>query len=156
MDRAMDGEVRFLADGMLGTLAKWLRILGCDTAYDVRWDDNEVARRARAEGRVLLSRDHGLLRRRGLPGLLIESQVLDEQLAQVFLAFGLRAERSFSRCPVCNSQLEQVPRTDAWGQVPPFVYATHDQFSLCPECDRFYWRGTHWQRMRKKLEELTR
>lgn len=148
--------MRFLADGMLGTLAKWLRILGCDTAYDARWDDNEVARRARAEGRVLLSRDHGLLRRRGLPGLLIESQVLDEQLAQVFLAFGLRAKRSFSRCPVCNSQLEQVPRSDAWGQVPPFVCATHDQFSLCPECNRFYWRGTHWQYMREKLAVLTR
>jgi len=147
-------DLRFLADSMLGTLAKWLRILGYDTTYDARLDDSEVVRLARAEGRILLTRDTGLLRHKGLHCLFIESEVLEEQVAQVLRAFDLRADNPFSRCPVCNTVLEDVPKYEAWGQVPPFVYQTQDNFSLCPECNRFYWRGTHWQGMLKKIERL--
>jgi len=146
--------MRFLADCMLGTLAKWLRILGYDTAYYAKLDDNELVRLARAERRVLLSRDTRLLRRKGLRGLLIKSQNVEEQLAQVLDAFDLPADNPFSRCPVCNTLLEKVPRHEAWGQVPPFVFQTQDRFSLCPECSRFYWRGTHWQHMLEQVEKL--
>ena len=147
-------DTRFLADSMLGTLAKWLRILGYDTVYDAGLDDNELVRLARAEGRILLTRDGGLLQRKGPQYLFIASQVLQEQLAQVLRAFGLHANHAFSRCPVCNTPLEDVPKHDAWGQVPPFVFQTQERFSLCPACNRFYWRGTHWQRMREWMERL--
>lgn len=139
---------------MLGTLAKWLRILGYDTLYSPELDDLEAVRLARLEGRVLLTRDTGLLRRKGLRSLFIESEVLQEQLAQVRQAFGLRFDQPFSRCPVCNTVLEEVPKHEAWGQVPPFVFQTQESFRLCPECNRFYWRGTHWQKMREQLEKL--
>jgi uncharacterized protein with PIN domain len=80
----MDDEpIRLLVDGMLGTLAKWLRLLGYDTAYDNVASDAELARQARAEGRVLLTRDRELSKRRGLRTLLIESQVLEEQVREV-------------------------------------------------------------------------
>ena len=148
------GDIHFLADCMLGTLAKWLRILGYDTAYDAGLDDNELVRLARAEGRILLTRDTGLLRRKGPQCLFIASEVLHEQLAQVLHTFGLHADNPFSRCPVCNAPLEDVPKYEAWGQVPPFVFQTQERFSLCPACDRFYWRGTHWQRMREQVEKL--
>ena len=146
--------VRFLADSMLGTLAKWLRILGYDTTYYAQLDDNQLVRLARAEGRTLLTRDTGLLRHKGLCCLFIESEVLEEQLAQVLQAFSLHTDNAFSRCPVCNAVLEDVPKYEAWGQVPPFVYQSQEKFSLCPECNRFYWRGTHWQRMLKRVEGL--
>lgn len=147
-------EIRFLADSMLGTLAKWLRILGFDTLYFPELSDPEAVRLARAEGRVLLTRDTGLLRRKGVCALFIESEILQEQLVQVLRAFDLRLDNSFSRCPVCNTMLEHVPKYEAWGQVPPFVFQTQESFRLCPECNRFYWRGTHWQKMRAQLEAL--
>jgi len=145
----------FLADSMLGTLAKWLRILGYNTVYDVRLDDNQLVRLARAEGRVLLTRDTGFLQRRGLKLLFIESQILEEQLAQVIQTCGLRTDNPFTRCPVCNTELEDVPKYEAWRQVPPYVFQTQEQFSLCPECNQFYWRGTHWKRMSDRLDSLT-
>lgn len=149
-------DLRFLADSMLGTLAKWLRILGYDTAYQSQLDDNQLVRLARAEGRILLTRDTGFLKRKGLRYLLIESEGLEEQLAQVLQAFGLHVDNPFSRCPVCNTVLEDVPKYEAWGQVPPFVFHTQERFRLCPECNRFYWRGTHWQRMLDRMERLKR
>ena len=149
-------DLRFLADSMLGTLAKWLRILGYDTAYQSQLDDNQLVRLARAEGRILLTRDTGFLKRKGLRCLLIESEGLEEQLAQVLQAFGLHVDNPFSRCPVCNTVLEDVPKYEAWGQVPPFVFHTQERFRLCPECNRFYWRGTHWQRMLDRMERLKR
>ena len=150
-----DTKIRFLADNMLGTLAKWLRILGYDTAYSPRWDDNELARIARAQGRLLLTRDLELTKRRGLRALLIESQCLEEQIAQVIRACGLGLDNPFSRCPTCNTSLEEASKHDAFGRVPPYVFATQDGFRLCPCCNQFYWRGTHWQRMRQEIARLT-
>ena len=151
----MTAETRFVADNMLGTLAKWLRILGYDTAYCPRLADNELVRLARAEDRVLLTRDTGMLQRHGFRLLLVESQVLEEQLVQVLRTFGLRMDKPFSRCPVCNHELEEVPKSEAWGQVPPFVFQTQEGFRLCPECSRFYWRGTHWQNILAKVRLLS-
>ena len=139
---------------MLGTLATWLRVLGYDAAYYPRLGDNEAVRLARAEGRILLTRDTGLLRRKGLQCLFIESESLDDQIAQVVHVFGLRTENPFSRCPLCNTVLEEVLKSEAWGQVPPFVFQTQEQFRLCPECNRFFWRGTHWQRMLERVQKL--
>lgn len=147
-------DLRFLVDSMLGTLAKWLRILGYDAMYDAQLDDNQLVRLARAQGRILLTRDTGLVKRKGLRALFIESEVLEEQLAQVQQVFGLHMDQPFSRCPVCNTLLEDVPKYEAWGQVPPFVFQTQDRFRLCAECNRFYWRGTHWQRMLDRVERL--
>jgi len=151
---AMAYGIRFLADGMLGSLAKWLRILGYDTTYYPHLEDNEIARLARAEDRVLLTRDTGLLRRKGLHSLFVESELLEQQLAQVLQDLDLQDEQPFSRCPVCNTMLEDVPKHEAWGQVPPYVFQTQQAFRLCPACDRFYWRGTHWRRMLQKVKEL--
>ena len=148
--------MRFLADSMLGTLAKWLRILGYDTTYYAHLDDNEALRLARAERRILLTRDTGFRGRKGLRYLLIESEVLEEQIVQVLQAFDLRPDKEFSRCPVCNVPIEEVPKHEAWGQVPPFIFQTHEHLSLCPECSRFYWRGTHWQRMLDTVKRLSR
>lgn len=147
--------ILFLADAMLGSLAKWLRILGHDTRYCPAWDDNELARLARAEGRVLLTRDGQLARRPGLRVLLIADDDLAAQLAQVIRECNLDAHHPFTRCPVCNVVLEEVSKASVWGQVPSFVFKTQDVFRLCPQCNRFYWRGTHWQKMQERLRELS-
>jgi uncharacterized protein with PIN domain len=148
--------MNFLADNMLGSLAKWLRILGYDVTYPPGADDNELVRLARAEGRILLTRDTGLARRRGLTVLLIESESLEDQVRQVIEQMGLVVDRPFSRCPVCNTPLRRVDKDTVRERVPPYVFQTQDNFSLCPHCDKIYWQGTHWARMQKKITSLRR
>ena len=139
---------------MLGTLAKWLRILGYDTQYDSDLDDHQLVRLARAENRILLTRDRELARRRGLSVLLIASERLDEQIAQVLKELGLESRRSFSRCPVCNALLSSLDRETARSRVPPYVAETQTLFKACPKCQRVYWRGTHWQQMDDQLARI--
>ena len=146
--------IRFLADEMLGRLARWLRILGYDTLYLSPVNDHELVRLARAEGRVLLTRDTGLARRRGVKTLLVASQHLEEQLAQVLGDLTLEPSPAFSRCMVCNALLQPLAREDARQRVPRYVYRTHEEFLLCPGCDRVYWRGSHWEHMRELLARL--
>lgn len=142
----------FVVDGMLGSLARWLRILGYDTDYANQRDDPELVRIARAESRVLLTRDRELAGRRGVRALLVESQSLDEQLAQVTAAFPLIPATSSSRCPVCNTALVQVAREEVTHQVPAYVFEQHRHFQRCPGCDRIYWRGSHWRNMQARLK----
>lgn len=146
--------MRFVADAMLGTLAKWLRILGFDTLFDANLNDHQLVRLARAENRVLLTRDHELARRRGLHTLLVTAEHLDDQVRQVLADLSLATDCAFSRCPVCNQLLEAIDRETAQARVPAYVVHTHDSFSRCPACQRVYWRGTHWQQMDEHLKNL--
>lgn len=149
--------VRFIADSMLGRLAKTLRMLGFDVAYDPFIEDQELLTRARAEQRVLLTRDTRLVRRRDLPRFVfVESDHAGQQLAQVARALGLRLDRDalFTRCMVCNGVVEGVAKESVRDQVPPYVYRTQEVFARCAGCGRIYWRGTHVERMERKLEQL--
>jgi uncharacterized protein with PIN domain len=145
--------MRFVVDAMLGRLAKWLRILGQDTVYSPDLEDQELVRLARAEDRVLLTRDRELARRRGLRSLLVESDRLEEQLAQLLRDLNLDLDGP-ARCARCNALLQAMDRSAAKDRVPPYVYRRHRKFTLCPKCDRVYWRGTHWQRMRERIDQI--
>jgi uncharacterized protein with PIN domain len=152
----MDDEpLRLLADCMLGRLAKWLRLLGYDTAYDNAATDLELARRTRAEGRVLLTRDHGLAARRGLRTLLIQSEVLEEQVQEVQDALGPPSHAALSRCAVCNTVLESTAPAEIADRVPPYVLKTQTAFCRCPGCGRVYWPGSHLQAMRSQMKKFT-
>jgi uncharacterized protein with PIN domain len=146
--------MKFVADAMLGTLAKWLRILGYDTHFDPELDDHQLVRLARAQDRVLLTRDRELAQRRGLCVLLVSSEQLDAQLDQVLADLELEPNRSFSRCPVCNTLLAEIDYETARARVPAYVARTHKTFKLCPTCQRIYWRGSHWQRMDDQLARM--
>jgi len=151
-----DEPLRLLADGMLGRLAKWLRLLGYDTAYDNAATDPELARRARAEGRVLLTRDRELAARRGLRTLLIQSEVLEEQVREVRDGLPPPPHPALSRCTVCNGVLEPASPAEIAGRVPPYVLRTQTKFHRCPGCGRVYWPGSHLRAMRSQMEKFTR
>ena len=143
---------RFVVDGMLGSLARWLRLLGYDADYDNRRDDAELVRLARAEDRVLLTRDQELAARRGVQALFIASQTLDEQLAQVTAAFPRTAESGPARCSVCNTILVPATPEELAARLPAYVLRKHHDFRRCPGCGRVYWPGSHWQTMQARLQ----
>ncbi|MCZ6877882.1 MAG: Mut7-C RNAse domain-containing protein, partial [Acidobacteria bacterium] len=121
-------DPKFLADIMLGSLARWLRILGYDTAYDNRIEDDEIIERCRREGRIALTRDRRLTQRSRLRGyLLIEHEELFEQIREVLKAIDheISPNRLLSRCLDCNSLLESVDKEAIRLQVPAYVFKTH-------------------------------
>lgn len=146
---------RLLADAMLGRLARWLRLAGYDTAYLADTDDLAVIRLARAEDRLILTRDAGLASRKGVEALMIDSQQVEEQAAQVREAVGPPGENAFSRCSVCNEPLDPLNAEAARDRVPPYVWRTQQRFMTCPTCRRVYWPGTHWQAIRRRSSSET-
>jgi uncharacterized protein len=142
---------RFIADVMLGRLARWLRVLGYDTLYSSELGDPELARIARLQGRVLLTRDVELAQRRGLQVILLTDDQVEAQLRAVAHALHLSTGEAFSRCVDCNVPLVDFNRAEARPLVPPYVFATQSHFRRCPQCGKVYWRGTHWAHMRAAL-----
>ena len=150
--------MRFAADCMLGTLAKWLLILGHDVAYFRRIDDDDLVALAAREKRTILTRDRRLVQRRAARDhVLIRSQNLGEQIAQVLQERRLRVEteRLLGRCLRCNTLNQSVTRESVRGQVPVYVYRTQSHFTRCARCGRIYWRATHVTRMLERLESST-
>ena len=151
-------EARFLADAHLGALARRLRLLGFDTALAGDGADHALAERAQAEARILLSRDRELLKhRRVLRGRLVRSTDPDDQLDEVLERYALKnALRPFSRCLECNAPLRPVERALVADRLPPSVAAGHTAFTKCDGCGRIYWPGSHWSRLRARVEAIRR
>ncbi|MFC1682760.1 Mut7-C RNAse domain-containing protein [Candidatus Zixiibacteriota bacterium] len=146
---------RFIADVMLGRLAKWLRIIGYDTLYDRNIEDSQLIRNAARENRILLTRDAELFDRGGFQGVFIEAQDLSSQLAQIIKELALKPTIAEGvRCPLCNESLHTVHKETVRELVPAFVYATQLDFSRCPRCGKIFWKGTHWQKIKRRLEEM--
>jgi uncharacterized protein len=147
---------RFVADVMLGRLAKWLRILGFDVLYSNRFSDDELVALSLSEGRILLSRDTRLLVRKAVEHFIfLESEAIQSQIKQVFAATQTADPTGIlTRCLSCNDLLVETPREFAQGKVPPFVFKTQAQFKACSKCGRIYWAGTHRQSVIRTLEKL--
>jgi hypothetical protein len=145
--------MRLVADAMLGRLAKWLRVVGFDTLY-WRGDDAGLLRLARAESRLLLTRDTRLPSQLPLGhSLFIQSDRYDEQLRQVIDRLGW-PPRIGHRCLRCNRLLETADKAELCGRVPEFVWHRHEHFARCPGCRRIYWEGTHYQHMTEVRRRL--
>ncbi|MBI4301730.1 MAG: Mut7-C RNAse domain-containing protein [Chloroflexi bacterium] len=153
-------ETRFVADSNVGKLAKWLRIIGYDVVFANSTSDDELIALALSEGRVVLTRDTHIIRRRvatrgPLRVIFIRDDDVRKQLRQVVQTLKLDwQQRPFSLCLQCNEALVAKSKDEVRGLVPPYVFQTQDSFMECPACYRIYWRGTHWQRMNGELSQL--
>lgn len=150
-------EERFIADAMLGKLARWLRVMGCDVEYFPAIDDRELVARAERSGRLILTRDTLLVRRRRAREnhFFVRGDDYRDQVRQVAAAFAIDPFVHFlSRCLECNTPLMDVAREEVAEQIPPYVFATHKDFQRCPACGRVYWRGTHRVRMAEELKRM--
>jgi len=156
----MTDTPKFIVDRNVGKLAKWLRLMGYDSQFFDGSDDSELVAIAQAEGRVILSRDTQIMKRRlitsgKIKAVLIDSDQPERQIRQVIDTLGLDSRfRPFALCLECNQVLVEREKDEVEDLVPPYVFKTQSQFMQCPTCGRIYWRGTHWQSMTKRLERF--
>lgn len=149
--------MRFIADRMLGKLVKGLRILGYDTVYYREEDAYPLFKLAREEGRVILTRNRKLIPKRPEDRIIkITEDKPSLQLKELIQnkVISLNDESLFSRCLLCNILLDEVPRDEAEGKVPDFIFYQQKNFFRCPQCLKIYWQGSHLENMKRWVEEL--
>lgn len=148
--------LRFVADAHLGGLAHLLRMTGFDTLYDNHFEDSEIERIAVASARVVLTRDRELLKRRGIThGCYVRALRPVQQVREIFDRLDLaRGARPFSLCLDCNAPLHRIARAEAAEHVPDGVLGRHEHFVRCAHCQRVFWEGSHWRRMRALVDDL--
>ncbi|WP_099211917.1 Mut7-C RNAse domain-containing protein [Thermococcus henrietii] len=150
--------MKFIADMMLGRLARWLRLYGYDTLYGIE-DDDEIIEVAQKEGRVVLTKDVALARRAerlGAKAFLLRSNSLEGQVEEL-KRLGVQFEELFpanARCPKCNGPIKAVPKEAVKGKVPPGVYEDYNEFYVCQNCGQIYWPGKQWREMLKMDKKL--
>ncbi|WP_432074843.1 Mut7-C RNAse domain-containing protein [Streptomyces wuyuanensis] len=149
--------LRFLLDVHLGTLARRLRLLGVDAAYESEdIGDAALAALSAREQRVMLSRDRGLLRRRELwAGAYVYSDRPDDQLRDVLQRFAPPLE-PWTRCTACNGRLADTDKTAVEHQLEQGTQRSYDVFAQCTACERVYWRGAHHARLQAIVEGALR
>lgn len=149
-------QLRFVADVHLGTLARYLRLLGFDTLWDRDADDQALAMLAARDGRVLLTRDRGLLKRKLVErGLFVRDDDPFEQAVDVVTRLDLTGRVApFTRCMVCNGELEHVDKASVLDRLQPRTRRDVDEFVQCTRCGRVYWEGSHHARLTGLVDEI--
>ncbi len=151
-------ELKFVTDGMLGKLTRWLRMLGHDVEYMRSTDDEGLMQKAKKENRILLTRDLGLYQQavaRGVATFFVESPNQTANLASLSKRFKFKLEMdlSASRCPKCNGKIKEVSKVSVAEKIPLKTSFNYNKFWQCERCEQVYWRGAHWIRIDKTLEE---
>ena len=154
----MSSEPRFIVDNMLGSVARWLRILGYDTVYDKNAEDWQIIRRAELEKRIIVTRDRALHNKAiklGLRSVLLWEDDMAERLAHIAAVTGIRLGVDFekTRCPEDNTPLIKVEKEKIKDKVPPSVLRAHSDFWECTRCGKVYWVGRHWRMIEKILQD---
>ena len=147
---------RFVADRMLGKLAKWLRVLGYDVVYLRKASEGEILQKLQ-EGRTLLTRNRRAQKWRGKGNVfIVKGNDPKIQLREVVKGLGLPELDAviFSRCLGCNRTLDPVKRETVREEVPDYIYQKHEEFYRCNDCGKVYWHGSHAVRMRQQLQKM--
>ena len=146
-------DLAFVVDGMLGSLARKLRMYGFDTLYYADADDDKIISIGRQSGRVIVTCDRGLFEagtKHGVASVLLTDPSDEERLITVFRTLKLRPgvlEPEATRCPVCNGLLEVGDAKSVQVKVPRGVAESYTEFYVCRECGKVYWQGSHWKRI---------
>ena len=147
---------KFLVDGMLGSLNRWLRICGLETLFAGSAPDDAILEDATRDGFIVLTRDRELHRKAqkiGLESFIVEGGSDAEMLASVAKRYGIRLDPRMSRCTTCGGELRSVPKEDVVDEVPAGSYEAYDEFWRCDDCAKVYWRGSHWTRIAGTISE---
>jgi uncharacterized protein with PIN domain len=149
-------EYQFIADAMLGRLARWLRFLGFDTLYYPDITDNDLIRIAREQNRCILTRDTRLVKIKGLKDyVLISSNDSFQQLLELKEKLELKQFNLFSRCVACNGHLVKISdKSEIKDTIPEFVFLNYDLFTKCENCGRIFWEGSHPKKFKEKINRI--
>jgi len=152
-------DIKFVADIMVGKLARYLRMCGFDVVYDNYFDDAKIVEIAMQQSRIILTRDALMLKRRdcssnAVKSIFIKSTRLAEQLAQLKDELDLIIEPDLIRCIECNTVLQDIEKVCVKDKVPAYVYETQKSFMFCPSCIKYYWRGTHYENIKKYFDKI--
>ncbi|NMF91273.1 Mut7-C RNAse domain-containing protein [Aromatoleum petrolei] len=147
---------RFVADAHMGGLARLLRMTGFDTLYDNNFADEDIEAIAAHDGRIVLTRDRELLKRRTIThGCYVHALKPELQFAEVLARLDLaRSARPFTLCLSCNAPLHAIDKASVAHLLPEGVRERHSRFSTCDVCRRVFWEGTHWVKMQALLARL--
>jgi len=150
--------VKFLADGMLGKLARWLRMLGQDVMYSTELTDSELLELTKKEKRVLLTKDLELYKRaiaRNIDAFYIEEKRDSDQIAELAQRYNLvlAIDMEKSHCPVCNTKLKVTPKEQLLGELEKNTLTYYEKFWKCPNCGQVYWQGGHWKQINNTINE---
>ncbi len=155
--------MRFVVDGMLGGLARWLRMLGHNVLYESNASDNALLALAARDQFVLLTRDEELYHRalaRKIPALLVTGQKEEERLAELARKchISLAINMALTRCPECGASLLEASREEIANRVPPASLKIYTEFWKCenPNCEKIYWMGSHWKQINQTLTRARR
>ena len=145
--------MKFIADIMVGKLARYMRMAGYDVMYINNASDDQIIKIARETDRIILTRDSLMLARREfkkgiIKYLYIKEDKLENQLDQIKSELKISLKPNLVRCIECNEKLIKVKKEDVKNKVPPYVYKTQKNFLYCKNCDKYYWRGTHYQNIK--------
>jgi uncharacterized protein len=160
MPTAGRGRPRFIADAMLGSLARKMRALGLDTSYYRTGGDSGLIQAATSEGRMVLTSDRGLAERcraRGMPVAFLSQKTDAARLSSIAsqcMDMGIPLVRGAPLCSICGGSLDTLRRAQASGAVPPSVLKSHRLFYRCASCGQLYWRGSHWKKLRSLARRL--
>ncbi len=149
-----NADKRFVADVMLGRLARWLRLLGCDVVYDRDGEDSALLAKALADKRVLLTADCELAQRAKSSGYLVCAEGTEKQLREVVCRFEIEPKLYGDRCAECNGLVTEVPRESVVGEVPKYTFLTHKKFFRCENCQRVFWEGSHRELAEEDLNRI--
>jgi len=146
----------FVADGHLGRLARNLRLLGFDVAYDPKAEDRQLLRTMERENRALLTRDRRLLMHAVVrTGYCPRSQNADEQTVEVVRRFDLLGSLvPFTRCVRCNAPLRMVSKAEIIERLEPLTKIYYERFRRCTGCSQIYWPGSHFSKLQKRVEQI--
>ena len=149
-------RTRFVLDVHLGKLARYLRLLGFDALYRTDYDDATIIRLSLDEQRIILTRDRAVLKHTAVThGYWVRSTAPRQQLGEVVRVFDLGGNtRPFTRCMLCNGELQRVAKDVVDDRLPLRVRMYFDEFAQCHRCAHVYWPGSHYQRMRQMVDEL--
>ena len=147
---------KFVADVHLGRLTKYLRIIGLDVLYKNNFEDDEIVSISIKEKRAILTKDRGILKRNEVThGYWVRATKAEAQAKEVLERFDLQKEiKEFSRCIECNDLLKPIKKEKIINELPPKVAKLQNEFYKCPSCNKFYWKGSHYQRMLAFIQSL--
>lgn len=151
---------KIVADGMLGSLARKLRIFGFDVLYDVKKQDEEILGISREEERLIITSDRNLHNRailKRLDSILISEDTDEERAASIFRTLNLkpRLNPKDSRCPLCNGEIKETHRDQLSAEIPKEVSMKYNKFYICSKCGKVYWIGSHWFKLKRFSARVT-